>query len=176
MPNHCESDLIVGGPKEDVTALREFVRDSTFDKDGKETVIPFSCTKIIPYPAKYTAMDDQAKAHRDEHGYTADCPRDGFNSGGYQWCCDNWGTKWGCYEFHSEEESSWEENLEWRLSFSSAWSPPLPVIEALAAKFPNVSIRLCYFEQGMAFNGFVSYSDGELDGSDQAAYYGNRGG
>ena len=35
--------------------------------------------------------EEDRKAYIDKYGF----PKDGYNQGGYQWCCDNWGTKWG---------------------------------------------------------------------------------
>lgn len=51
----------------------------------------------------------------------------------YDWSCQHWGTKWNAYDV-SEEEGA--------VRFDTAWSPPIPMLEALAAKFPDDLIVL----------------------------------
>ena len=44
-----------------------------------------------------------------------------------------------------------------RVSFRTAWSPPLPIVDALANRFPDVEISLEYFERGAEFAGGIAY-------------------
>jgi len=41
----------------------------------------------------------------------------------YDWCCENWGTKWNACEVYVDEDS---------ISFQTAWSVPDPILEAFA--------------------------------------------
>jgi hypothetical protein len=75
--------------------------------------------------------------------------KDGFNSGGYKWCCDNWGTKWGIVEPVLEYTSS--RALHYR--FDTAWSPPVPLIAKMGEKFPKLDFVLRFYEPGMGFRG-----------------------
>lgn len=90
------------------------------------------------------------------------------------WRDEHWGTKW------TASEVRWDEG-ENVLRFHTAWSPPVPVIKALAAKFTTVEFVLEYFERGMAFSGgyrarFVNGQDVTEEKEWQCEYYGNKGG
>ena len=63
----------------------------------------------------------------------------------YGWRSENWGTRSNSYEGHVTEDG---------ISFNTAWSPPTPVIAALA-KQVGKPLRLIYDEQGMDFCGEV---------------------
>ncbi len=109
---------------------------------------------------------------------------DDFNSGGYEWCVNNWGTKWNAYDIKRRDYGGF------CLTFQTAWSPPLPVIAELHKRFPECRITLEFFERGMAFSGGVSYLQSEYAEDDEQGwepgkpyrewrsdtYCGNRGG
>lgn len=61
----------------------------------------------------------------------------------YDWCVDNWGTKWDCDVYHSDEKG---------IGFSTAWSPPIGAIKTLAI-LTGRDFRLTYVEEGMDFCG-----------------------
>ena len=61
----------------------------------------------------------------------------------YSWRCDNWGTKWNacdCYLDDKFEEK--KANDETFVSFNTAWSPPIPVIDKIFNDNPNCKISL----------------------------------
>ena len=62
-----------------------------------------------------------------------------------EWANANWGTKWNSYEGNVTEDG---------ISFNTAWSPPSPVIGALA-KLIGKPLRLIYDESGMDFCGEI---------------------
>jgi hypothetical protein len=71
-----------------------------------------------------------------------------------------WGTKWDLTE--SEQRQVATELLETGSSFfDTAWSPPIPAIEALSRQFPEVSFQLDYCELGMFFAGIATFKDGD---------------
>ena len=83
----------------------------------------------------------------------------------YNWSYDNWGTKWNACDAYINEKR--DEHLS--LSFSSAWSPPIPVIWALMEQHPKLDVELEYSESGMGFagmygrhNGLTFDSEGEI--------------
>ena len=172
MPNHCDNDLYVRGPKAAVTALlAQYVTP-----DGE-----LDCNAVLPYPAEYAAQDAAARAwmvatpaERDALG---PCPKDGFNSGGYEWCCTNWGTKWGTYSASPPlEQVALPGHRRVKLNFLSAWGPPLPVVEALARLCPEVNLTLRYYECGMAFKGVLKVRGREVLEASEGNYTGTRGG
>jgi hypothetical protein len=112
MPNWTENELTITGP--DVRKVLEAVRsESTADEDAR--ILDFD--RIIPYPKIYRELDQRANEYQEkfiaigkddpdrqdklnalaaEYGVEPGTPwlKDGFNSGGYEWCCENYGTKW----------------------------------------------------------------------------------
>ena len=109
MPNWNENELTLTGP--DVNKVLEAIRsESIHDQDMR--ILDFN--KIIPYPQIYRDLDKRAEEYREkfadienddperkqklealgaEYGVEPGTPwlKDGYNSGGYEWCCDNWG-------------------------------------------------------------------------------------
>lgn len=191
MPNHCETDMYIRGSDEDVTAFAKWLEE--IEPLGREI-----CRALIPYPEHFAKMDEEAavfnwsskedevtrkaaaEAYQAKYGHT----KDGYNSGGYEWCCENWGTKWGIYDVdftpHTKRGALF--------SFQSAWSPPLvAVFQALAKKFPNLTFELEWFEGGAAYCGGMTFWSehecedyervhGEPDSQWSGDYSGSRGG
>lgn len=202
MPNHCENDLYIIGPwygfedadkareQADIQAVLEFIGmmrpEPTFDfntlipyaepwaamdKDSHEM---FSPCHAIKDPVKRAAALEGARAAYAAKWHT---DKDGYNSGGYKWCCDNWDTKWNAYDVVRRDYDG-----DTIVTFQTAWSPPLKVIAALAAKFPHMTFRLEYFERGMEFCGGVTWrAESETDEDEprffewKAKYHGSRG-
>lgn len=191
MPNHCHNDLWIDGPKNDIDALLALI-----GADQEEPKFDFNA--IVPYPARFAEMDAamaeicklgnggghwvdrenaDAKAAMAAYAAKYGTDRDGFNSGGYEWCTDNWETKWGAYNVSRRDY----EGV--CVTFQTAWAPPKKIIAALAARFPKLELSLEYFERGMAFCGglsFVSVDDVD-EGDDRrrewsGEYHGTRGG
>jgi hypothetical protein len=177
MPNHCHNDLYITGPQEQVEALLQLI-----GADKEEPAFDFNT--VIQYPAHFAELDKEFsemswKAFRDKHGADA---TDGYNSGGYEWCCDNWGTKWNAYEVARRDY------LRTCITFQTAWSPPTPVIVELHKRFPQCRLSLEWFEMGMAKCGGFSlipedewYEDepwvaGTKLGEWSGEYRGHRGG
>ena len=154
------------------------------EKFKKENV-KLDFDKYIPYPKEFTDKDKQASKNRVEKQTTINGKldtTDGYNSGGYEWCIQNWGTKWGAMDFEiTNDISSWEDkakvkHAEISYTFNTAWSPPIPVIEAMSKKYPKLNFDLRYFERGMGFNGIFRVQDGKVEMNEEGKYYGERGG
>ena len=96
---------------------------------------------------------------------------DGYNSGGYEWCINKWGTKWGAYDV----SMYMNPRRGMCLSFQSAWSPPLPVIRKLFALFPTMQFEFEYFECGSGFCGGLYYNPEALEygGDAESEWYSN---
>ena len=63
-----------------------------------------------------------------------------------------------------------------KITFSTAWAPPIPVIEAMGKKFPGLEFILKYFEGGMGFQGTFVVRDGVVVQNKNEKYTGHRGG
>lgn len=90
----------------------------------------------------------------------------------YSWCTAHWGTKWGA----NDPELIEKGERRARLCFTTAWSPPKPVVEAMAEQFPSLRITLKYYEGGAGFAGTLEYKGGEVVKDDEREYRGRRGG
>lgn len=76
----------------------------------------------------------------------------------YEWCINNWGTKWGAYGYDEDTDYSQNENL-W---FQTAWSAPHPVIEKLAEMYPDITFEHEWADEDIGANcGRKIYSEGE---------------
>lgn len=71
----------------------------------------------------------------------------------YEWRCENWGTKWNCYDIQIEGDN---------VSFYTAWSPCSPIVKQLSVMFPDVIFEYHYEESGCCFCGCEVYSAGRM--------------
>lgn len=165
MPNHVDNDLYIYGKAE---ILKEFMESS---KEGNKVL---SADKFIPYPEAFKILDDKANEARNK--IPPEFIQDGFNSGGYQWCLNNWGTKWGIYNSVIKTEKLDGRNTRLVYKFQTAWSPPLPIILAMSNKFPSLKFKLNYFECGMQFKGTYVVKASKIIKDIESKYTGNRGG
>lgn len=164
MPNHCSQDLYVYGDENSIKDLISF---------SQEDDCLLSANKYIPYPQKYKDMDAAAQVARQNGNFFV---KDGFNSGGYEWCLDNWGTKWGMYHSRILREKYSGKRSRVVYNFDSAWSPATPVIKAMSLRYPNLRFKLKYYECGMGFKGTYEVMNGTVLVNEQDDYRGNRGG
>ena len=163
MPNWCSNDITITGPEKTVQTIASLV-------GLKEEKPSFDFNKVISYPDKFREQDELAVEARKNGDYSF---KDGYNSGGYDWCVEHWGTKWnvGPEIFDLSLEAK-----KIKVSFDTAWSPPEPVIKALASQFPDCKFKLAYYEAGMGFKGRLVLKGGEIQEDMQGKYRGNRGG
>lgn len=85
MPNWCENDVAISGPKEDIDELQALL--GTEEKG-------FDCGLFVPYPDKYQNTQDED-----------------LKNEGYWWRVDNWGTSrtgyWGTKRVDETRLSLW---------------------------------------------------------------------
>src|SRR5688572_17984410 len=139
MPNHCENDLYLRGDAADIAAVLAHM-------GADQEPVKFDFNALIPYPDPFKAMDDErelapdyplpddperaAKLAAIKEFTTAyqmkwGTSSDGYNSGGYDWCCENWGTKWNAYDIVRRDYDG-----RVCITFQTAWAPPRPIIIA----------------------------------------------
>ncbi|AEF85473.1 conserved hypothetical protein [Treponema primitia ZAS-2] len=70
---------------------------------------------------------------------------------------DNWGTKWNVSDCDIDDDGG--PVTVW---FETAWSPPIPILEALTKKYTALSFTLEYNEGGMGFRGVFESRQGEV--------------
>ncbi|MEM2174133.1 MAG: hypothetical protein QXI58_00710 [Candidatus Micrarchaeia archaeon] len=187
MPNWCFNELEINcmGKTEKLKELKKLVATKNS---------AFSFTKIVPYPKEFKILDEingfdllneaerQKKKERLFKKYAQELERikslgldinkDGYNQGGYDWCLENWGTKWDACNV----ELIIDDDYYLFYRFETAWSPPIPIIIELSKKFPDLWFQLRFFERGMGFCGIINVRNGEIEEKVELSYYGTHGG
>ena len=75
----------------------------------------------------------------------------------YDWNISNWGTKWDANDAHLNIGEDGKLNY----SFSSAWSPPMSVVQKLSEKFPTVPINF-HFREEQGWGAETNLLNGEI--------------
>jgi hypothetical protein len=181
MPNWCENDVIVRGNPEDLEEFKRFIA-------GANGCFDFN--KVFPYPEMYAEMDGEKREiyklngsarEKAEEAYKAKwhTDKDGYNTGGYEWCNNTWGTKWNACESDFEQHETY---IIYR--FDTAWGPPVRIYEELLKRFPKLGFNIKWYEAGECFKGGITaraLKRGKPDGSRtyrkwSSNYRGSRGG
>ena len=142
MPNWCNNKVEIYGDSPD--QIKEVKKTLA----GKKTCFDFN--NIVPMPKELEGSDAnvgypnekksfEARRLRKQHGH----------DNWYDWCCDNWDTKWNSSDAMLSEDG---DGLNYE--FQTAWGPPIKVIEALREKYPDLSITAFYDEPGMEMAGY----------------------
>mgnify|MGYP003291331784 CR=1 FL=1 len=117
MPNHVTNMIQFSGEQKDIDKILELIK-------GEESCIDFN--KIVPMPENIF-RGNLGQKERELYG----------KNNWYDWSCFNWGTKWNAYSDSLDKE----ENT---ITFDTAWSCPLPVLDKLA--------EICY-KHNVSFTG-----------------------
>jgi len=165
---NCEGDLFVKGTVKELKIFMEFAKTDRSCLDQNQ---------FIPYPSKYVKLDKAAEAAHEKGDYTV---KDGFNSGSYGWCCENWGTKWGLYDIDLNDRRIYVKEAKQKTSviyrFSTAWSPAIPLIQRMSEIFPRLEFNYRYYECGMSLQGRYLVKNGKVKDNMTKEYHGKRGG
>lgn len=163
MPNWCMNTLKVTGTKADLAkfaaAAKPKARGLATANNKGENVLSFH--NFLPYPSHFIKQDKKAFSLREKikRGKLPESTRvrDGYNSGGYEWCVNNWGTKWD-----AAYATVMSNRKKLVYSFDTAWSPPTPVVLAMSKQFPSLKFRLSYDEPGIRFTGKYEVQGGKV--------------
>lgn len=101
----------------------------------------------------WVEMAEQYKRNVDEYGATT----------WYDWCCDNWGTKWDLKVDHITRKTK----VPFDVSFKSdtAWSPPIEAFLKISEQYPELEFTIKYSEPHMRLRGTVKIMGGQqVDG------------
>jgi len=144
MPNWCANTLIITGAKNSLDKIestkfdfnniipmpQEFLHD-TLGIGGKISSKDFQPTEHDNTSYRYNYLEPEqrkiAKVWIKKYGYP----------GWYYWSCANWGTKWNS----SEIEIKRMNKNKLRVSFSTPWCPPSPILLKIS-KEHNCKIKL----------------------------------
>lgn len=188
MPNWCDCDLIITAKKKDIPDLNKFkefafTKDKyTGEKEGERDLI-LDFGKFVPYPeeiVEYGKEEAEIEELKQKGKDTKKLEilhqlkgKPNFNF--YDWHIANWGTKWNARFWDSEARPELD-GKKLMYNFSTAWSPPTPVIFAMSKIFPKFKFKLKYYEQGMGFQGTFECEGGVIKTDIHKSYRGGRGG
>ena len=128
MPSFCNGHLTITCSEDMLNQIKEYVR-------SEETVFDFN--RIIPMPAPDDERYPAVKQYeRDGEINWAD------------WSCDHWGTPWKATKAYLTDMGFFIE---------TGWSACGPVIEALAAHFPEATMRYTY--SGPVYAGYCGVDE-----------------
>jgi hypothetical protein len=72
----------------------------------------------------------------------------------YEWCCENWGTKWNAYSTERNENE---------IRFKTAWATPCKIIKELSKQYPDATFSVSYADEDLGQNcGRYTLHNGEL--------------
>lgn len=175
MPNHITNQLTVEGDYERIFAETQ---GDIFDESES---LEFDFNKIVPMPKELNITSDGLLMWLKEDrfnmraGKTIDDLKkllmkaelsevENFAKGvvnlkkygypdWYEWCCDNWGTKWNAYSVKKLEPGT--------IQFQTAWAAPIPIFEALSAKYPAAKFKVKFADEDVGSNiGDVTFQNG----------------
>ena len=180
MPNWCSNVLNICGPVASIDKFMDDITTGPKESDGTTSGMGndyeilenlFPCPEDLKNVTSRfgTISDDdpdkeQKQKNIEDHGAVD----------WYEWCCTNWGTKWGDNQTHLVHEDlctpfSTADDTEVSLKkimlrFDTAWSPPIEGMDVVTTKYPDIMFDLRYWEPGMGFQGYKIYGSGECQG------------
>lgn len=153
MPNWVYNKITVSGLPEEVVKFEEhiFTKPNFFTDEQWNDRPKFSFHSFISLDPKY----------QDEY-YGINGWKDGEHLGQsehnwYQWNNNNWNTKWDASDV--ELDTSHSRAVE--IAFSTAWSPPFPVFEAMSKQFPALTVNV-WWEEEQGFGQTLEIIDGVM--------------
>ena len=142
MPNWCNNNIEIIGPKAKVDKLIEGAKKGEF------------INTLYPMPKEL----EDTQSTSDDEVMKKQPVVDGHNNW-YDWRVANWSTKWDCdiYDgsIQEQEELFGKDDGDKRVTFGfdTAWSPPIGACEEYLTNNNDMSIKLTYYEPGMDFMG-----------------------
>ena len=149
MPNWCNNSITITGPADQMKTIWEQAQSNwkTENYGLLNVMVP------IPEALKGTrspSPDDGSQPIVD--GY----------DNWYDWCVNNWGTKWDINDeglVFEDTEDGYATISGW---FESAWAPPITAYDKFMENNPEIQIYSIYEEGGMDFAGIYDNGDDEF--------------
>ena len=148
MPNWCSNTITIQGSTETIKTL--------WDEANEKGSGLLNAMKPMP---------------KELEGTTSPAPDDGSQpavdgyDNWYDWCVNNWGTKWDVDTEGLEYTDNGDGTAAITGWFDSAWAPPIDAYNAFLDDMDGCSIEATYHEPGMDFVGeYVDGDDNFYDG------------
>ena len=154
-----ESLNIEAGSRTDrgLKLYKEFIEECLFDR--KETdILKISAETLAESEKAYLSKRKDIDSAEWKLGKTAWNNIQNYGAPTwYEWCTNNWGTKWNAYGYDEGTDYSASGNLH----FQTAWSAPHPVIKKLAQMYPDIIFEHEWADEDIGVNcGRKCYSNG----------------
>ena len=154
-----ESLNIEAGSRTDrgLKLYKEFIEECLFDR--KETdILKISAETLAESEKAYLSKRKDIDSAEWKLGKTAWNNIQNYGAPTwYEWCTNNWGTKWNAYGYDEGTDYSASGNLH----FQTAWSAPHPVIKKLAQMYPDIIFEHEWADEDIGVNcGRKCYSTG----------------
>jgi len=145
MPNWCNNQVEISGPKKVIKKKKKIV-DENHIKDDNDPNIPEDqglLDWMVPMPKELRETQADGTERKDfikKYGH----------SDWYGWANDNWGTKWDIHEFYGFDRKD-ESTITF--GFDTAWAPALTAFDTWLANNEDCSVKCIYYEPGCDFAG-----------------------
>lgn len=144
MPNYCSN--VVTFRHEDPEMIRRVV-DGYASEGLFAEFRPCPDQLINTIAGSYGDPEQQARLEQQERDNVAQFGHKNW----YDWCVANWGTKWDVTQDAGGDAEMSDDQLEVRLSFDSAWSPPIAFYQHMESL--GFQVDAFYHEPGVGFCG-----------------------
>ena len=140
MPNWCNNNITIKGPKAKLDQLEQAARKGEF------------LNFLYPMPKDLEGTEANGTTRKNLEKLYG-------HSDWYSWRTTNWSTKWeidiydGSISTKRELLGPEEGEAELSFGFDTAWSPPIGAYEHYIENNPDVSFNAYYFEGGCDFMG-----------------------
>lgn len=142
MPNWCFNRLEVFGPADAVVDFTQAVA-------SEESLFDFE--HILPTPPELIARAESEPT-----------PERGLFPDWLGWRLANWGTKWNASDPRRERGVAPVGRRRECYEFSTAWNPPMPLLEHLVARHRDLGFALFYSDEQLNFIGVARWSNGRF--------------
>ena len=153
MPNWCNNNVEISGPKKVIDQIEKIV-DEKKNKKGQGLL-----DWMVPMPKELRETQADGTERKDlikKYGH----------SDWYSWANSEWGTKWDCandfYGFDRKDESTIT------FGFDTAWAPALTAFETWLANNEDCSLKCMYYEPGCDFAGVWDNGHDQCEPAGQA--------
>jgi len=182
MPNWCSNEIYIKGKPERLRAFdaqfsgkyTKYNIATCYLKDQNDNswmmTADFTNYRVVPCNqlilSEYLYQANVIINIQETEGYSfanfVPVSKEGVLNEGIFWFYDNWGTKWDIDSDICVPEDYYFNNGQIGYYFETAWSPCIPVVEAMAMQYPDLEFTHIYDEPGNGFAGLYKYKDGKL--------------
>lgn len=145
-----ESLNIEAGSRTDsgLRLYKEFISECLFDR--KETdILKISAEELAESEKAFLNQRSDIKGDEWDLGKTAWNNTQNYGAPTwYEWCINNWGTKWNAYGY--DENTDYSQNTD--LRFQTAWSAPHPILQKLSEMYPDITFEHEWADEDIGVN------------------------